>query len=311
LQAELVPETHRAVRARAEEVVTRALRKILEHELAADELLLENAEALAQLEEDEPPSSWRGPLQERLAELYRRRGDRDRAIHLLERAERSTAHHGPSQGDLRAIIEARLASLAGELGDRDRARRALGEALDAAQRQTADGSARWRDLDPIAYEQAFAGAIDTAETLGDPASAARAAFLLADFHGRRGAWERAAPIAEQALRAARRASEPILVARAYRLLADVALHGSRYEDARASYEEAIRRLDELGAEELAATSRLLYINLLLHLNRREAATRHVEWLRGYLAHAPASWPYHAEAEQTLRLSSTSATKDDG
>jgi tetratricopeptide (TPR) repeat protein len=217
------------------------------------------------------------------------------------------ARHRATHGDLSAIVDARRAELAAALGDLDGARQALAEAIAAAQRQPAGDGARWRDIDPAAYQGALGAAVATAERLGDPASAARAAFLLADSHGRRGGWERAAPVAEQGLRAARRAGEPLLIALGYRLLADVALHGSRYEDARASYEEAIRRFDELGAEELAATSRLLYTTLLLQLDRRESALRHARWLRDYLRRAPAAWPYHHEAEQALRLLDRSAT----
>jgi len=306
----IAPEARRELRARAEEIVTGWMTNALARGLAADNPLLEHVEALAS-NDGEPSSPWRGALQERLAESYRRRGYQLEALELLQRARDNTERHRSVHGDLHAIILAQSASLSSELRSRDQARRLLTEALDTAQHQASDGPPRWRDVDPAAYEQALTTLIATAETIGDPGDAARAAFLLADFHGRRGAWERASPIAEQALRAARRASKPILVARAYRLLADVALHGSRYEDARVSYEEAIRRFDEVGADELAATSRLLYINLLLQLNRREAAIRHAAWLRGYLDRAPPSWPYHGETAQTLRLFDESGTESEG
>jgi tetratricopeptide (TPR) repeat protein len=297
----------RALRARAEEIVARHLSSALAGDRAVDTALLEHAEALARHRFPESSTPWQIALQERLAEVYRRRGDRPMSLQFLELTGLFAAQHHATHGDLYAIVEARRAELAAELGDLDGARPALAAALAATQRQPAGDGARWRDVDPAAYQGAFAAAVATAERLGDPASAARAAFLLADSYGRQGGWERAAPVAEQALRAARRAGEPLLIALAYRLLADVALHGSRYEDARASFEEAIRRFDELDAAELAATSRLLYTTLLLQLNRRESALRHAAWLRDYLRRAPADWPYHDEAEQALRLLDRSAT----
>lgn len=312
LRNHVAPEAWRAVRARAEEIATRWMMNALAREIVPHVRVLAQVEALASNDDDEAEGPWQGALRERLAAFHRRRGDYDRGDpRLLELAERITSRHRAVHGDLHAIVMAQLASFSSKRRDLDRARRALAEAIGAAQSQLADGSVRWRDVDPDAYREALEAMIDTAKILRDPGSEARAVFSLADFHGRRGGWERAAALAEHALRAARRANEPDLIARAYRLRADAALHGSRYEDARLSYEEAIRRLDQLGAEQMAATTRLLYVNLLLQLNRREAAVRHVDRLRGYLAHAPASWPYHAEAARTLRLFDGSATEGEG
>lgn len=305
LRRQIPPAAQRDLRARAEELVTCQLSSVLASDRPVDAELLENAEALARV--SVAPTPWQIALQERLAEVYRRRGDHPRALHFLMLTGLFAAPLRATHGDLYAIVEARRAELTAEMSDLDGARRSLTEALAAAQRQPSGDGDRWRDIDPAAYQGALAAAVATAERLGDPGSAARAAFLLADSHGRQGGWERAAPIAEQALRAARRAGEPLLIARAYRLLADAALHGSRYEDARASFEEAIRRFDELGADEQAATSRLLYVALLLQLDRREAALRHAAPLRDYLRRAPDDWPYREEAGQALRLLGESAT----
>jgi tetratricopeptide (TPR) repeat protein len=127
--------------------------------------------------------------------------------------------------------------------------------------------------------EAFQEALAAAQQGNDPANGARALFLLADLHGRRGAWEQARLNAQQGLEFALRAEVPTLVVEGYRLIGDAALHGSIYEEARMCYAEAIRRYDELGDSRLAARTRTLLVTLLLQLGRHDGLEDHVRWLK--------------------------------
>jgi tetratricopeptide (TPR) repeat protein len=129
--------------------------------------------------------------------------------------------------------------------------------------------------------EALEEALAAAQQGNDPANGARALFLLADLHGRRGAWEQARANARQGLQLSLRADLPALVVEGYRLLGDASLHGSFYEEARMSYEEAIRRYDVLGEHRRSAQTRSLLVTLLLQLGRHDGLEEHVRWLEAH------------------------------
>jgi len=102
LQRQVPLPAQRALRARAEEIVARHLSSALAGDRTVDTSLLEHAEALARSRLDEASPPWRVALQERRAELYRRRGDHPMSLQLLEGTRLIAAPHRATHDDLRA-----------------------------------------------------------------------------------------------------------------------------------------------------------------------------------------------------------------